>query len=184
MLGAIRPAERALEEEEIKELIKTLLEVLDEDEECEMNFGQFSTWLKKTYIVLAEAKPQAKSTNNNNNSSGPTSQEGKDKIMAEKVRKKFDQMDWNGNGMLEGEELLALADWVFASFNPGKEVRDQSSLPPLHLQCGLQCCYMSLCYMSPCVTPASLLLYLTAICRVCQPISVKQRRQSCSGGWI
>merc|ERR1719272_102380 len=23
--------------------------------------------------------------------------------------------------MLEGEELLALADWVFASFNPGKE---------------------------------------------------------------
>ena len=36
MLEAIRPAERALEGDEIKPLIKSLLELLDEDEECEM----------------------------------------------------------------------------------------------------------------------------------------------------
>jgi hypothetical protein len=36
-----------------------------------------------------------------------------------KARKMFDQMDADGNGVLQGAELLALAEWVWSSFHPG-----------------------------------------------------------------
>ena len=37
------------------------------------------------------------------------------------ARKKFDQLDANGNGLLEGYEIDALADWVWSRFHPGGE---------------------------------------------------------------
>jgi CRP-like cAMP-binding protein len=36
-----------------------------------------------------------------------------------RARKKFKQMDVDGNGVLDRDELLNLADWVFSSFTPG-----------------------------------------------------------------
>ena len=36
-----------------------------------------------------------------------------------KAQKKFDQLDANSNGLLEGDELVALAEWVWSSFHPG-----------------------------------------------------------------
>ena len=36
-----------------------------------------------------------------------------------RARKKFDQLDADGNGKLDGDELSELATWVFSSFNPG-----------------------------------------------------------------
>ena len=36
-----------------------------------------------------------------------------------RARKKFDQMDADGNGTLDGEEMERLANWVFDSFHPG-----------------------------------------------------------------
>ena len=36
-----------------------------------------------------------------------------------RAQKKFDQMDLDGSGALEENELLRLADWVWNSFNPG-----------------------------------------------------------------
>ena len=36
-----------------------------------------------------------------------------------RARTKFDQMDKDGNGRLDGEEMHALALWVFESFHPG-----------------------------------------------------------------
>ena len=36
-----------------------------------------------------------------------------------RARKKFQQMDKDGNGMIEGEELDTLAKWLFESFHPG-----------------------------------------------------------------
>ena len=36
-----------------------------------------------------------------------------------RAQKKFDKLDANGNGVLEGDELLGLAEWVWSSFHPG-----------------------------------------------------------------
>ena len=36
-----------------------------------------------------------------------------------RAKKKFQQMDVDGNGVLDRDELLNLADWVFSSFTPG-----------------------------------------------------------------
>ena len=38
-----------------------------------------------------------------------------------RARKKFDKLDINQNGLLEGDELLELAEWVWSSFHPGGE---------------------------------------------------------------
>ena len=43
-----------------------------------------------------------------------------DKAMA-RAQKKFAQLDADGSGKLQGEELAALAQWVFASFQPEKD---------------------------------------------------------------
>ena len=42
-----------------------------------------------------------------------------------RARRQFDRLDADGNGVLEGEELEALAEWVWSSFHPGGE-----ALPP------------------------------------------------------
>lgn len=45
----------------------------------------------------------------------------------ERARKKFDQMDDDKNGVLNGGELDKLASWVFESFHPGGEPIDEST---------------------------------------------------------
>ena len=39
--------------------------------------------------------------------------------MLARARKKFAQLDTDGNGLLEGRELMGLADWVWSCFHPG-----------------------------------------------------------------
>ena len=39
----------------------------------------------------------------------------------QRARKKFNQLDVDGNGVLEGSELQALGDWVWSNFHPGGE---------------------------------------------------------------
>ena len=41
--------------------------------------------------------------------------------MLMKAQKKFDKLDADGNGHLEGDELVELAEWVWSSFHPGGE---------------------------------------------------------------
>ena len=36
-----------------------------------------------------------------------------------RARKKFDQLDEDSSGLLEGDELLRLAEWLWSSFHPG-----------------------------------------------------------------
>ena len=36
-----------------------------------------------------------------------------------RARKKFDRLDVNGNGVLDGDELVELSDWLWSSFHPG-----------------------------------------------------------------
>ena len=43
-----------------------------------------------------------------------------DKMMM-RAKKKFDRLDVDGNGVLEGEELIGLAEWVWSRFHPGGE---------------------------------------------------------------
>ena len=44
-----------------------------------------------------------------------------EKLFAINARKKFQQLDTDGSGYLEGEELLHLAEWVWSSFHPDGE---------------------------------------------------------------
>ena len=39
--------------------------------------------------------------------------------MLMRAQKKFDKLDADGNGLLEGDELVELAEWVWSSFHPG-----------------------------------------------------------------
>jgi hypothetical protein len=41
-----------------------------------------------------------------------------------RAQKKFDQFDYDGNGLLEGEELTHLGEWLWASFHPGEEASE------------------------------------------------------------
>ena len=46
--------------------------------------------------------------------------------MLARARKKFAQLDTDDNGLLEGRELVGLADWVWSCFHPGgKPLSDQ-----------------------------------------------------------
>ena len=45
--------------------------------------------------------------------------------MVVRAQKKFDQLDTDGNGALEGEELVGLAQWVWSSFHPGGEALNE-----------------------------------------------------------
>lgn len=49
------------------------------------------------------------------------------KKQLERARKKFLQMDADGNGVLNGDELNKLALWVFDSFHPGGEPIDEAT---------------------------------------------------------
>ena len=39
-----------------------------------------------------------------------------------RARKKFDQLDVDSSGYLDGEEIDRLAEWVWSSFHPGKTI--------------------------------------------------------------
>lgn len=49
------------------------------------------------------------------------------KKQLERARKKFVQMDADGNGVLNGSELDKLALWVFESFHPDGEPLDEAA---------------------------------------------------------
>ena len=40
-------------------------------------------------------------------------------IARKRAKKKWDQLDADGNGVLEGDELNGLAEWVWTAFHPG-----------------------------------------------------------------
>jgi len=51
---------------------------------------------------------------------------GEAKKLLERAKKKFKQLDVNGNGSLQGAEISKLADWVYDSFNPDGKVMSES----------------------------------------------------------
>ena len=49
---------------------------------------------------------------------GPTMEK---ELARKRAKKKWDSLDADGNGTLEGDELNGLAEWVWTSFHPGGE---------------------------------------------------------------
>merc|ERR1711865_1182457 len=47
-----------------------------------------------------------------------------DKLMC-RARKKFDFFDLDGNGLLDGDELVHLGEWLWSCFHPGEEASEQ-----------------------------------------------------------
>ena len=45
-------------------------------------------------------------------------------VLDGKAKDKWDELDLNQNGTLEGEEIMLLAEWVWCSFRPGKTISD------------------------------------------------------------
>jgi hypothetical protein len=43
-------------------------------------------------------------------------------VLSGRVQKKWDQLDVDGSDTLEGEEIVALSEWVWKSFHPGKRM--------------------------------------------------------------
>jgi len=42
-----------------------------------------------------------------------------------RARKKFDQFDVDGNGLLEGDELVSIGEWLWSSFHAGEEASEK-----------------------------------------------------------
>jgi len=55
----------------------------------------------------------------------PTGDATSEQKMMARAQKKFNQLDLDENGALEGNELEALAEWVWSSFHPGGEPLDE-----------------------------------------------------------
>eukprot|EP00944_MAST-04C_sp_MAST-4C-sp1_P000740 g740.t1 len=54
---------------------------------------------------------------------GPTMEK---ELARKRAKKKWDSLDEDGNGVLEGDELNGLAEWVWTSFHPGgKPISDR-----------------------------------------------------------
>ena len=45
--------------------------------------------------------------------------------LSARAEKKWNHLDRDQSGELEGEEILALAEWVWCSFRPGQEITPQ-----------------------------------------------------------
>ena len=45
-------------------------------------------------------------------------------VMSARAQKKFDQLDLDSNGYLDGKEIDRLAEWVWSSFHPDKKIDD------------------------------------------------------------
>ena len=46
--------------------------------------------------------------------------------MSARAEKKWNQLDVDSSGQLDGEEVLALAEWVWCSFRPGESITPQT----------------------------------------------------------
>jgi len=52
----------------------------------------------------------------------PLEEQRKIGVLTQRAEKKWNQLDANRNGVLDGDELLLLADWVWCSFHPGHAI--------------------------------------------------------------
>ena len=51
-------------------------------------------------------------------------------VLTARAEKKWNQLDVDGSGELDGEEVLALAEWVWCSFHPANRIHHPECLDP------------------------------------------------------
>ena len=139
--SSFHPGGEALSEEQKADESSKLLRRLDANGDGQMGFDEFVGWFRRTCAaieryrrglaqanaaggkagvvgVVASPEPAASSRGVETGDVGWAIVVDK---MVVRAQKKFDQLDTDGNGALEGEELVGLAQWVWSSFHPGGE---------------------------------------------------------------
>jgi hypothetical protein len=49
-------------------------------------------------------------------------EEAEIEVLSKRAKKKWLQLDVDGSGKLEGQEVMTLAEWVWGNFHPGEEM--------------------------------------------------------------
>jgi len=148
LFNSFHPGGAPLSPEKKEVETQKLLNRLDDNEDGCMSFDEFAAWFQRTCKSieryrsgLARKKKEEAAAAVAEKTAVPLevgdadSKRVVDKVLS-RAEKKFHQLDTNGDGVLAGEELVGLAEWLFNSFHPGgaplspekKEVETQKLL--------------------------------------------------------
>jgi len=139
--SAYHPDGKPLPEEEKKAMIEKLLHRIDENEDGELSLDEFKDYYFKTAESISRFRrrgSQLKATEERKkkgldpaltvtpepitySTSSQKQQAAAVASTTERAAKKFQELDKDGNGVLEGDELVPLAEWVWSSFHPDGE---------------------------------------------------------------
>merc|ERR1712166_1723871 len=92
----------------------------DMNEDGAMSYEEFEGWFKKTCTSIEKFRRGLVDKRPPIPIPAAAIYDAHVDKLVRRAHKKFDQLDKNGNGLLEGEELTALGDWVWSSFHPGQ----------------------------------------------------------------
>ena len=92
----------------------------DMNEDGAMSYEEFEGWFKKTCTSIEKFRRGLVDKRPPIPIPAAAIYDAHVDKLVRRAHKKFDQLDKNGNGLLEGEELTALGDWVLSSFHPGQ----------------------------------------------------------------
>jgi len=93
----------------------------DMNEDGAMSYEEFEGWFKKTCTSIEKFRRGLVDKRPPIPIPAAAIYDAHVDKLVRRAHKKFDQLDKNGNGLLEGEELTALGDWVWSSFHPGQD---------------------------------------------------------------
>merc|ERR1711935_197429 len=92
----------------------------DMNEDGAMSYDEFEGWFKKTCTSIEKFRRGLVDKRPPIPIPAAAIYDAHVDKLVRRAHKKFDQLDKNENGLLEGEELTALGDWVWSSFHPGQ----------------------------------------------------------------
>merc|ERR1712166_117034 len=137
--SSFHPGDEASEDKKEAEGLK-LLYRQDENGDGALSFDEFEGCFRKTCVAIEKYR-RGLSQKPNLKCKAPKKQKMPEReriaIQADEIfdahinklmlraRKKFDQFDVDGNGLLEGDELVNIGEWLWSSFHPGDEASEK-----------------------------------------------------------
>ena len=116
------------DEQKIEEGSK-LLSQLDSNSDGALSFEEFEDWFQSTCDSLAKRPVVAQSTSDTELEMGDAASEDVIDRMTLRAQQKFEQLDADANGVLEGHELISLGEWVWTSFHPnGQQMTEEQKV--------------------------------------------------------